>query len=187
MNGQISQKTSSGLFPLSISSVALRYLLLFVIGAFAMVVHARLRLHLGIPGHQGLLYMAMLIGSSLTLNNRFSGLAFATGSSAVLGLGILGFANPFIFAEYIFVGIVADLLLNFAKTKNNKVIFILLVGALGYGMIPLIRLVVTSFTGYPFGSFLKHGFILTFASHILFGITGAAAGFGINKLLSKKE
>ncbi|MEI7595572.1 MAG: hypothetical protein WCK02_07485 [Bacteroidota bacterium] len=122
MNGQISQKTSSGLFPLSISNVAVRYFLLFVIGAVAMLVHARLRLHLGIPGHQGLLYMAMLVGSSMTLNTRFSGLAFATGSSAVLGMGILGFANPFIFAEYLFVGIVADLLLNIAKTKDHKIL-----------------------------------------------------------------
>jgi len=185
MNGQISQKTSSGLFPLSISNVAVRYFLLFIIGAFAMVVHARLRLHLGIPGHQGFLYMAMLVGSSLTLNNRFSGLVFATGSSAVLAFGVLGFANPFIFVEYLFVGIVADLLLNIFKT-NNKVLFVFLIGALGYGMIPIIRLVVTSLTGFPFGSFIKHGFILTFASHILFGMAGAFTGFGISKMFAKK-
>ncbi|MEI7597620.1 MAG: hypothetical protein WCK02_17875 [Bacteroidota bacterium] len=54
-------------------------------------------------------------------------------------------------------------------------------------MIPVIRLIVTSFTGYPFGSFLKHGFAITFISHLFFGMSGSAAGFGISKLLSKKE
>lgn len=187
MNGQTSPKTSSGLFPLSISSGLVRYILLFLIGAVAMVIHARLRLHLGIPGHQGLIYMALLVGASSVLQTRFSGLAFAAGSSAILAFGILGFSNPFVFAEYLFVGMVADILMSISKSSNYKVLFILMVGALGYGMIPVIRLVTTAVTGFPYGSFVKFGFGITLLSHIGFGMTGAISGFGISKLLSSKK
>jgi hypothetical protein len=187
MNGQTSQRTSSGLFPLSLSNSLVRYILLYLIGAVAMVIHARLRLHLGIPGHQGFIYMALLVGASSVLHTRFSGLAFAAGSSTILAFGILGFANPFIFAEFLFVGLVADILMNVSKTSRYKVIFILLVGALGYGMIPVIRLITTSVTGYPYGSFLKFGFGLTLLSYIVFGMAGALSGFGISKLFPSKK
>lgn len=184
MNGQTSQRTSSGLFPLSLSNSLVRYILLYLIGAIAMVIHARLRLHLGIPGHQGLIYMALMIGASSMLQTRFSGLAFAAGSSTILAFGILGFANPFIFAEYLFVGIVADVLMNISKSSRYKVLFILLVGALGYGMIPVIRLISTMVTGYQYGAFLKFGFGFTLLSHVVFGMGGAISGFGISKLVS---
>lgn len=187
MNGQTSQKTSSGVFHLSISNSVVRYILLYLIGAFAMVIHARLRLHLGIPGHQGFIYMAMLVGASSVLNTRYSGLAFAAGSSTILAFGILGFSNPFIFVEYLFVGIVADILLNVSKTSRYKLIFILLVGALGYGMIPVIRLIMTSLTGFPFKSFMKFGFGVVMLSHIGFGMAGAISGFGISKLFASKK
>lgn len=187
MNGQTSPRTSSGLFPISISNSLVRYLLLYLLGAVAMFIHARLRLHLGIPGHQGFIYMALLVGASSLLHTRFSGLAFAAGSSTILAFGILGFANPFIFAEFLFVGLVADILMNVSKSSSYKVIFVLLVGALGYGMIPVIRLITTAVTGYPYGSFLKFGFGLTLLSHIGFGMAGAISGFGISKLFSFKK
>lgn len=187
MNGETSQRTSSGLFPISLSSSLVKYILLYLIGALAMVIHARLRLHLGIPGHQGLIYMALLVGASSVLNNRFSGLAFAAGSSTILAFGILGFSNPFIFVEYLFVGIVADILMNVSKTSRYKLIFILLVGALGYGMIPAIRLLTTSITGFPYKSFMKFGFGVVMLSHIGFGMAGAISGFGISKLFGSKK
>ena len=185
MNGQTSQKTSSGLFPLSISNSLVRYILLFLIGTLAMVIHARLRLHLGIPGHQGFLYMALLIGSCSALNTRFGGLMFSFGASTMLAINILGFRNPLMFEEFLFVGLVADLFLNLSKSSKYKIIFILLVGALGYGMIPLVRLVTTTLTGFPYGSFVKYGFGVTLISHVFFGAAGAISGFGIKKLLFK--
>ena len=187
MNGEISQKTSSGLFPLSLSNSAVRYFLLFTIGSFAMVVHARLRLHLGIPGHQGLLYMATLVGASSLLSTRFAGLTFAAGSSLILSLGLLGFGNPFMAAEYMFLGIVADVFLNLSRNRDYKVLYIILVGALGYGMIPVVRMIITSISGYPFGSFVKYGFGVTLISHIAFGVLGSLSGFGISKLICKKK
>lgn len=187
MNGQTSQKTSYGLFHLNITSVALKYLLLFLFGALAMVIHARLRLHLGIPGHQGFLYMALLITSCSALNTRFGGLMFSFGASTMLAMNILGFRNPMMFEEFLFVGLVADLFLNLSKSSKYKIVFILLVGALGYGMIPLVRLVTTTLTGFPYGSFAKHGFGVTLISHVLFGAAGAISGFGLKKILFKSN
>ena len=60
MNGKLHQKNISKAFPIN-SALVIELLIPFVLGITAIIAHARFRMHLGIPGNQGLIFMALLL------------------------------------------------------------------------------------------------------------------------------
>jgi hypothetical protein len=185
MDGKLHQKSTYGLSRKLILSYILEALLLTGLGMLAITLHARWRYPLNIPGHHGLEFMALLmLGRSLS---RFQ---FAAGFSS-LGIGILllfpifGFNDPLMGFYYTLPGFVLDLLYTGNRNMIRKWFVILLISGIAYFMIPISRLIVMLLTGYPYASFLKHGYAVPLISFFLFGTVGGAIGAGTSSIIKK--
>jgi hypothetical protein len=143
------------------------------------------------PGRHGLEFMLLIMGARYLSTLRLSATVAVTGSVLASLIPVLGFKDPML--PYIYIGIGA--FIDFAwyrwSTFRKWIPMAALLGGMGYGIIPLVRLVFMVLGSYPYNSFAKHGYIIPFVSHIAFGFIGAFAGVGliseIRKKVSKKN
>ncbi len=169
MNGNLSQKIISKVFPVSIASDTLEIFLLSAIGALGVLMHAYLRFPINIPGHMGLVYMAILFSGRLISKKPYASSLSSIGAAFML-LFPLGFHDPFLPVIYFVPGLVVDLAYKYSGKMFVKVLF----AGIAYAMIPLVRLLISTTTGVVYGSFVKHGFVIPVISHFAFALAGAA-------------
>ena len=171
MSGESQPGTISKAYP--VSTVALEIVMLALLGAIAVVIRAKLRVPLQIPGHHGLEVMAILL-----IGRKISGLPVATTISAVVAavliwMPFLGMRDPFLPVVYILMGITVDLLFNSFKKLSANFFFFSLLGGIAYMMIPLSRILLQITGLYSYPSLMRGGFIYPVMSHFLFGAAGA--------------
>ena len=183
MDGKLQQKNISKVFPIS-REIAIEILIPFVLGVAAIIAHARFRTHLGIPGNQGLVFMALLLIARKTSKIKWSSLIFSAGVCSMLYIPFLGFTDPFVALVYLWPGIIFDLFYVPRPNWQFKIWFIAIIGGLSYSTIPASRLVLGIFTGIMHKSVMT-GFGLTFLSFFVFGMIGSLLGFGTNFLIKK--
>jgi len=184
MDGKSSQKTISRAFPINVSKQVVEFMLLASIGAIGVLIHAYLRTPLKIPGHHGVIYMALILSGKLISKKNFAGSLSGIGAAAMLLLP-LGFKDPFIPVIYFFPGLIVDILFyNFRKLQPN-VFFLAIICGLGYTMIPLTRIVISLFTGFPYGAFAT-GLAYPLFLHFVFGFAGGLIPAGIGFFTKKK-
>jgi len=159
-------------------------ILIFLFGILAVVLHAKLRIPMKLPGHHGLIFMALLFGAKLLSNTKFAGSIFAAGSVSVLLFTSLGFKDPFMPVVIMFPGLITDFLPMLFKTSKLKFWLGVLIGAIAYMSIPLVRIVITTLTGYPYGAFAT-GFAYPIFTHFLFGAAGTMLAYSINLGIKK--
>lgn len=185
MDGKSYQKTISRAFPTSVTAQVAEFVMLALIGAVGVLLHAYFRIPLGLPGHHGVIYMAILLSGKLLSNKSYAGSLSSIGAAAML-LMPLGFKDPFIPVIYLFPGFIVDVLFYSFKRINSKVIFLALICGLAYMSIPLTRIVITMVTGFPFGSFIT-GFFYPFFTHFIFGFTGGLIASGAFLIFRKRK
>lgn len=177
MNGKLQQRTISRVFPVSTS--VLEVLLLAILGVVAVVLRAKLRIPLQIPGHHGLEVMAILMigrkASALPVATSISTLA----ASLMVLFPFMGFSDPFMPVVYILMGVVIDVLYRFVRLFRENLILFSLLGGIAYMVIPLSRIVVHFTTGYQYPSFARAGYLTPVLTHFLFGAGGALLGGAI--------
>jgi hypothetical protein len=188
MNGIYSQKTTSKAFPTDWTLKWWEALLLFSGGALAVVLHRAYDLSLGLPGHDGIEWMAlMIIGRA---SSRFLGAGSITSIGAAFAstLPFLHGENPFTWLFYLLPGPVMDFAFRYLPKYANKIWFMVLLGGLAHATKPIGQLTINLMTGWPFGSF-RYGVVYPFASHLLFGMIGGLVGalivLGIQRASSK--
>lgn len=190
-NASTSQTRSiSRAYPTSVS-LALQIAALILVGFIATWLHAQFRFPLNMPGRHGLEFMLLIMGARYLSTLRLSATVAVTGSVLASLIPVLGFKDPML--PYIYIGIGA--FIDFAwyrwSTFRRWIPMAALLGGLGYGIIPMVRLAFMLLGSYPYNSFAKHGYIIPFVSHIAFGFVGAFAGVGllseIRKRVSKKN
>lgn len=169
MNGSSSQKTISKASPVSISYNILEIILLSSIGAMGVLMHAYLRFPMNIPGHMGLVYMAILFTGRLISKKPYASSLSSIGAAFML-LFPLGFHDPFLPLIYFIPGLVVDIAYKYSGKMVVKILF----AGIAYAMIPLVRLLITTTTGFVYGSIVKHGFVVPVISHFAFAFAGAA-------------
>ena len=190
MNGSVQQKSLSREFltNLTIEKI-LEVLLLVIAGALAIVLHARLRTPLNIPGHHGIEFMAIILGARLSTNIKWASSISAMGIGIFILFPVLGFKDPMMGLNYMLPCIALDLAYNYLPMAKYRNLILTVAAGFGYMMIPLSRVIITLSTGYPYSSFLKHGFFTPFATFLIFGFLGGALGTGFyqigKKLLNK--
>jgi len=175
MNGILSQKTTSRTFPTEWELKWWEALLLLGSGVLAVVLHRSFDTSLGLPGHHGLEWMAlMVIGRA---SSRFRGAGTLTGIGAALASTVpfLQGGNPFAWLFYLLPGLVMDFAFHYFPGVTNKVWFMVLLGGLAHVTKPIGQLTMNLITGWPFGSF-RYGVLYPFASHLLFGMIGGLVG-----------
>ncbi len=186
MNGNVRQKNLSKEFltNLTIERV-LEILLLVLSGALAIVLHARLRTPINVPGHHGLEFMAIIVAARLSSKIKWASSISAIGIGIFILFPVLGFSDPMAGINYMLPCLLLDVGYNsIGSMKNRKLVFSIIAGV-AYMMIPLSRIIVTLSTGYPYSSFIKHGFFTPLATFFIFGLLGGALGLGLN-LLGKR-
>lgn len=176
MNGTFSLKTASKAFPTEWALTWWEALLLIGSGALAVVFHRSFDLSLGLPGHHGIEWMALLImGRSLS---RFRG-AGSLASLGAAGMSMLpgwGAANdPFIWLIYLLPGPLMDLAFRYLPRYADKLWFLMILGGLAHATKPVVRLIITVLSGWSYGSF-RYGVVYPIYSHILYGLIGGLLG-----------
>ena len=154
-------------------------LILALLGAAAVFLRARLRIHINMPGHHGLEVMALLM-----IARNYSRLPFAGSIATLAGalcmfIPFLGFGNPFLPLSYVLMGAGIDLFHFLFKNLKPAKLFFVLLGGLSYMILPLSRLIFHLSSIYPYQSIFKAGIAYTLFSHFLWGIAGAALGAGL--------
>jgi len=190
MNGTSSLKNISKSFPIEWSLSWLEALLLIGGGVMAVVMHRALDNGLGLPGHHGIEWMAiMIIGRA---SSKFRGAGTLTSISASLAstLPFLHGENPFTWIYYLLPGPAMDLAFRYLPRYANKLWFMVLLGGLAHVTKPIGQITVNLLTGWPVGSF-RFGIAYPFASHLLFGMIGGLLGglivLGINRYSNKSS
>ncbi|MBC8146634.1 MAG: hypothetical protein H8E98_01465 [Bacteroidetes bacterium] len=158
-------------------------------GVLAIVLHARLRTPINIPGHHGIEFMAIILAARLSSKIKWASSISALGIGIFLFFPVLGFKDPMMGFNYMLPCFMIDLAYNFVQNKKYRNLILALAAGLGYMLIPVSRIITTVLTGFPFTSFLKHGFVTPMVTFLVFGIFGGLLGTGIyfiGKKLFKK-
>jgi hypothetical protein len=190
MNGILSPKTASKTFPTDWTLKWWEALLLFGGGVMAVVLHRAFDTSLGLPGHHGMEWMALMILGRASSRFRGAGTLTSIGASFASTLPFLHGENPFTWLFYLLPGPVLDFAFRYFPGLANKTWFLVLLGGLGHITKPIGQLTMNLITGWPFGSF-RYGVAYPFASHLLFGMIGGLIGalivLGIQRASNKSS
>jgi len=150
-------------------------LLLFGGGALAVVLHRAYDMSLGLPGHHGIEWMALLILGRASSRFRGAGSITSVGAAFASTMPLLHSDNPYTWLFYLLPGPVMDIAFRYFPMVSNKIWFMVMLGGLAHATKPIGQLIVNLMTGWPFGSF-RFGVLYPFASHVLFGMIGGLVG-----------
>jgi len=183
--GKPQVRTISGLTHNRSLGLLLEVLFLLGIGIVAILLHARLRTPLNIPGHHGIEFMALLMLGRMSSNLRFA----STISSLAIGLLLLfpvfGFSDPLMGFNYLLPGLFLDVYYQLGGKLTKQTWYLAIIAGLAYLSIPFSRYIISSTTGYIYGAFIKHGIFTPFFTFFLFGLSGGGLGTGASKILNK--
>lgn len=185
MNTQLSQKNISSTYPTKVLLTVLEILLLTLIGAVGVVLHAKFRFPLRLPGHWGIVFMALLFSGRFFSKKPYASSLSSIGAVAMLMLP-LGFKDPFMPILYILPGFIVDVFYHVFSTKNHRVVLVALLSGLAYMTIPIVRLFISMSTGILYGSFVT-GFLYPLMMHFVFGAAGGLVALGLYKLIKRKH
>jgi hypothetical protein len=190
MNSTYSQKGLSRTIPMEWTLKWWEALLLFGSGVLAVVLHRAFDLPLGLPGHHGIEWMALMILGRASSRFRGAGTLTSLGASFASTLPLLHSENPFTWLFYLLPGPVMDFAFRYFPLYVNKLWFLILLGGLAHATKPIGQLTVNLISGWPFGSF-RFGILYPFAGHLLFGMIGGLLGalilLGIHRYSQKSS
>lgn len=175
MNGISSPKTVSRVFPTDGTLNGWEALLLFGSGVLAVVLHRAFDLSLGLPGHHGIEWMALMVMGRAFSRFRGAGTMTSIGASFAATLPFLHGGNPLTWLFYLLPGPVMDVAFRYFPGAAKRVWFLALLGGLAHVTKPIGQLTFNLLTGWPFGSF-RYGVLYPFASHLLIGMIGGLVG-----------
>lgn len=189
MNGKPQVRTISKAFPTSKSAIWIEVLLLGFIGILAVVLRAKLRIPLNMPGHHGLEVMALLLIARSNTKLSFGASISTLFAALFIMFPFMGFKDPFLPLIYMIMGFGIDIFYKFYSKVKESVFFFAVLGGLAYMLIPLSRTIIHLLTGYPYSSIIKGGFFLPLVSHFIFGAAGALLAasliYSTKKILKK--
>ena len=176
--GAVSARTVSSSSRTDVRAVLLEMLLLMGLGALAVAWHAFARGRFDLaPGHQGFVWMALMMAGRMRSPLPFAGITTATGAAGATFLPVwrLG-GDPFLWVYYYAAGAVVDLG-SAGFLRSRHVLWIVpIIGGLAHATKPVIRWFIRS-AGVPFHwDSLLAGIQYPTATHFLFGAAGALLG-----------
>jgi len=180
------QKTISRVFPNDAVASAVEIIFLIGLGMIAVVLHARFRMPMQLPGKQGLLFMALILtGKGLSRFPYASSLS-GIGAATLLLIPGLGFHDPFMALNYLFLGCLIDLVAGAAEKFTQKAWLTAIICGACWVFIPLFRLCMSAMVDMPLGAF-RNGILYPVSSHLVFGIAGGLIAAGVLSVSVKKS
>jgi hypothetical protein len=184
MNTSSSQKTVSSVTAAKVLLQIAEILALLGIGVIGVLLHAKFRFPLKLPGHHGVIYMALLIGGRLLSKKPYASSLSSVGAAMML-MFPLGFKDPFMPLIFLLPGFITDLGYRLFGQRSKNIFLLALVCGISYMTIPLSRMIITTITGFPYGSFIG-GFLWPTFTHLLFGFAGGLAGTALIRAFRRK-
>jgi hypothetical protein len=178
VNGELSAKTSSSSFPTSTHLTRQEALLLLGLGAVIVAMVKVFDFSLGLPGHTGVQWLALLLVGRTTSHYRWAASVSGVGSAVVSLLPFWGFGDPLKWLSFLLVAVALDVMFNLFARWQHAIVFLAVIGGLAHAVKPLSRVIISSFTGLQYTSLLT-GFLYPTATHLLFGFIGALVGAGM--------
>jgi len=163
----------------------LEVLFLLGIGAVAILLHARLRTPLNLPGHHGIEFMGLLLLGRMSSRLRFASTISSLGIGLLLLFPVFGFNDPMMGFNYMLPGFFLDTYYQLGGKLNKNLWYLGIIAGLSYITIPFSRLIISAFTGYQYGAFIKHGLLAPFFSYLFFGLGGGFFGTGVYKIFNR--
>ena len=185
MNTSPLQKTISKVFPNSTVAAAVEILFLLGLGMIAVVLHAKLRMPMHLPGKQGLLFMALIVTGKGLSKFPYAASVSTIGSALVLLIPGLGFHDPFMAINYLLLGSVMDIVTGFSARFTSKAWLLSLLCGACWIFIPLFRLGMSFMVDMPLNAF-RSGIAYPFITHLVFGMSGGLIAGGLLTFLGKK-
>ena len=156
------------------------------LGVASVLLHAATRDLIDIaPGYQGIGWIALLLVGRTTSRTRWAGVTTAVGAGATAMLPVWGFGDPFRWLMPLLAGAALDLGFWALYRWHDSLWLLAVLGGLAHMTKPLSRVVISEFTGWPYGSLLW-GVAYPSATHFLFGALGAAIGAGLILVVRRK-
>ncbi len=184
LNGKLLQRSLSKVLHNKLAIDIAEVLILLLLGAIAITLHANLRIPTQMPGKYGIIFMTIIMGARLCSKYKFSATIAVFGAVSVLMFNVLGFKDPFMPVIYMFIGIVIDVLFISFPKLSDKAWFVALTAGIAWMIIPILRIMIFALFGYMHGV-PKYAPIVPFISHIIFGCFGGLFAFSILKLSGK--
>jgi hypothetical protein len=142
------------------------------LGLLTVLLHSSVDWGLGIPGHHGLEWMALLMFGRSLSQERHAATVTALSAGGLALLPISGM-NPSAAISYVLAGLVVDALCRLWRAPGPATLG--LIAALAHASKPLWKLAATLGATVHFGS-IAHGVGLTLCGHLMFGAVGGVAG-----------
>ena len=119
MNGNVQQRSllKELLTNRTISSV-LEVILLLLAGVLAIVLHARLRMPINVPGHHGIEFMTVIIAARLASKIKWASSISALGIGVFILFPVLGFKDPMMGFNYMLPLFLVDIAYNLNKSEK---------------------------------------------------------------------
>jgi hypothetical protein len=186
MNGNVQKKALSEKLLTNLTLERLLEIILLILsGSIAIVLHARLRTPINVPGHHGIEFMTILIATRLSSKLKYASSISAIGVGIFMLFPVLGFKDPFAWFNYMLPFLMLDVFYNNTKSLKFSKLLLILGAGVAYMMVPLSRLLISLVSGYTYPVFLKHGMISPVFTFFIFGLAGGILGSGLYVFVKK--
>lgn len=158
---------------------AIEIVALLGFGVFAALMKAYVKTPLNLPGHEWIIWMALLVVGRVLSPFKLAGSTMGVGASAVSLVPALGLAVPFFFFYFIIPAMVIDLAFVFLNLGERHWIFLIILSGLALALKAFVQWGAYLAAGMKYGAVLKHGFLYPIELHFAFGIAGGVIGVAI--------
>jgi len=159
-------------------------LLLLGLGALLGAANIGSRLHLHVPGHQGLIRVTALMAAARILRVPWAATIMASGAGVMASFTPGQGADPMALFAYLLAGLTIDLAWRAAPQWQENALFLALVGAAANAVKPLALWLIAIVTGVSSHA-LAHGLAYPLAMHLAFGLGGGLAAWGLSRALAR--
>ncbi|MFC2097983.1 hypothetical protein ACFLSI_06585, partial [Bacteroidota bacterium] len=166
MNGKLHQKKISEVYPIKRYGVIAESIFLFLIGTLPIIIHAKFRYDLGIPGHHGLEYMALIMLGRTATDIRWASVFISLGILSMLFLPYIGLKNPITAIVFVLPPFIVDIIYNSKKNWKNNILLLSVIGGIAYSILPVSKLLIMLTTGFPYKAFLRNP-VVPFITHFI--------------------
>lgn len=173
----ILNKSRSGM---SNAQIAREIIILLLFGVFAAVMKEYIKTPMTLPGHEWMIWIALLVIGRAVSPFRWAGSAMGFGAAAFSFLPLFGPQEPFLALYFFIPALVFDLLYPLSLNQGKKSLLLIPIAGVTLLSKAVLQYGIYTIMGLPWKA-LKSGVYYPLLTHLAFGLAGGLTGFIILK------